>query len=120
MGHMCHHAILVTTCIYKLAAEAHAEASRIFGEGIGVTSLTEDTMNGYRSFCVVPDGSKEFWAASDTGDAKRAEFIAWCNRQRHSDGSTSLKWVEIQLGDDDGEETGIVASWSAPVAPEEP
>ena len=51
---------------------------------------------------IATDGSKEGWPESCTGDQQRDLFVQWCNDQRWSDGSSSLRWVEVQYGDDDG------------------
>jgi hypothetical protein len=58
-------------------------------------------INGYWSFAVFPDGSKEGWEASTEGDTGRAAFIAWLDAQRYSDGSSPFNWVEVQYGDDE-------------------
>lgn len=63
-----------------------------------VTAVTPEGLNGYRSFLIAPDGSKEFWSESDDGDE-------WCDRfvQYLSDRSLDVSWVEVQFGDDDGQ-----------------
>lgn len=99
MGYMRHHAIVVTGT-ERGVGPAYAEAVRAFG-GV-VSPLLPETINGYRSFLVPPDGSKERWAESDEGDARRAAFVAWLRVNRDCD------WVEIQYGDDE-HETKVVA-----------
>jgi hypothetical protein len=100
MGYMRHHAIIVTSYADKIDA-AHAKAVAIFDDM--VTPVVKSHTNGYGSFMVVPDGSKERWEASKIGDACRDEFVEWLNTQRYSDDSTSLKWAEVQYGDDEYE-----------------
>ena len=97
MGYMRHHAIVVSSCDDRLIEAAHKEAAAI---GLDVTNIVGPVVNGYRSFCVVPDGSKEGWSASDEGDANRAAFIEWCREQAFDDGSSLLEWVEVQFADD--------------------
>ena len=63
-------------------------------------------VNNYRSFAIVPDGSKEGWPESDEGDEGRDRFIEWLDTQRYDDGSPRQRWVEVQFGDDD-EETKV-------------
>lgn len=104
MGYMRHHAIVVTSWKDELIEAAHAKA---VGLGACVTEITPEVTNGYRSFLVAPDGSKEGWDASTAGDARRAELVAWLDEQRYSDGSTSIGWVEVQFDDDD-DDTHIV------------
>jgi hypothetical protein len=104
MGYMCHHAIIVTAGDYDKADHdlraAHAKAIEL---GCSVTPITEKVTNGYRSFLVAADGSKEGWPESDRGDSQRAELIAFMETTRYEDLSGPLDWVEVQYGDDDGE-----------------
>ena len=102
MGYMRHHAILVTTAIDALARAAHVKALSLFDATL-VSGVQESIVNGYHSFAIFPDGSKEGWQDSDAGDRNRAAFLAWADTQRYEDQSTSLDWVEVQYGDDDHE-----------------
>lgn len=105
MGYVRHHAIIVTG-VEPHIYEARATAEEIFrrmGSGefpddriAAVTEVTESTMNGYQSFMVAPDGSKEWWDHSDRGNEARAEFIKWLKE----DGG--MYWAEVQFADDDG------------------
>ncbi len=101
MGYMRHHAIVVTSCVERLAKAAHAKAIEL---ELTVTPLTSLDINAGRSFLVAPDGSKEGWSESDAGDAMRATFMSWLDTQRYEDGSSSLKWAEVQYGDEDGDD----------------
>lgn len=117
MGYMRHHTIVVTSWDDELAITAHAQAEEVFTETACVVSaLTPPATNGFRSFFVAPDGSKEGWTASNEGDEARSVFVEWMDSQRYSDGSTSLDWVEVQFGDDDGETVVISDSddWRRP------
>lgn len=99
MGYMRSHAIIVQDYGYgDWMEKAHAEAVRIFP---WVSPLSDYAVNGIRSFFVPPDGSKEGWAESDDGDARRAEFLAWLKGVKHNDGSSPLAWVEVQFADDE-------------------
>ena len=111
MGYMRHHTIVVTSWDEKILATAHAEAYRIFDAT--VSEIVLSPVNGYVSFFVAPDGSKEGWDSSDTGDAKRAEFIAWLRTQVYEDGSSSLTWFEAFYGDDDRECAVEHHNWDA-------
>lgn len=99
MGYMRHHAIVVTSWKTELLQAAHAKATEL---GCTVTNVTDEVVNGYQSFLVAPDGSKEGWGGSDLGDKQRAELVEWLDQQRYDDGSTSLKWALVQFGDEDG------------------
>ena len=94
MGYTRHHAIIVTAENKELITVAYKKAKSIFEY---VPKITPMAMNGVSSFFIPPDGSKEGWEESDRGDIRRAHFIEWL------DHSTSLKWAEVQYGDDKGE-----------------
>ena len=64
MGYMRHHAILVTSWDAKLLASAHAQAVKMFAY---VSPISPAFVNGYQSFFIPPDGSKEGWPESDAG-----------------------------------------------------
>jgi hypothetical protein len=98
MGYIRHHAIIVTSWKYALLEVARADALSRFGH---VSEVVGSPVNGYRSFFVAPDGSKEGWDESAKGDLQRAEFTAWLNAQRYEDGSSALGWVEVFYGDDE-------------------
>src|SRR5262245_1582447 len=108
MGYIRHHAIVVTGSYDSWPATAHAEARRVFGP-LDVSDLSVPLVNGYQTFCVWPDGSKEGWDESDAGNDKRGTFIGWLRAQAYEDGSSPLDWVEVQYGDDNLE-TKIISS----------
>jgi hypothetical protein len=98
MGYIRHHAIAVTTPISELIEAAHEKAKEIFGET--VSEIIRSHINGYYSFFVAPDGSKEGWHDSEEGDNNRDVFIEWVNGQAYEDGSNSLAYAEFYYGDD--------------------
>ncbi|HEV8716163.1 MAG TPA: hypothetical protein VGX03_25475 [Candidatus Binatia bacterium] len=100
MGYMQHHAIIVTSCINEKFSAAYKKAKELFPK---VSDPVPSGTNGYYSFFIPPDGSKEGWEASDAGDERRRIFRGWLNSQAYEDGSNSLKWVEVQYGDDEGD-----------------
>lgn len=102
MGYMRHHLLVVTTYSDDRIVSAHLTAE-VMCPSLPVSDVTTSPTNGYRSFVVWPDGSKEGWAESDNGDDERRAFIAWLNRQRFSDGSTPFSWALVQYGDEDGD-----------------
>lgn len=73
MGWIRHHGIVVTGSGERIES-AHAMALTIFPT---VSPLLPGRMNGYASFFVPPDGSKEGWKDSQDGDNERDRFIAW-------------------------------------------
>jgi hypothetical protein len=101
MGYMRHHGILVTSWHAQRLTEAHQQAVTLF-EGL-VSPVVEALTNGYRSFAILPDGSKEGWPESDGCDALRAEFVRYLESTRYADGSSDLDWVIVQFGDGERE-----------------
>jgi len=97
MGYMRHHAIIVTGWDKKCVKKAHDKAKEIFNEN--VTQITLVVINGYCSFLIPPDGSKEEWDESNEGDEKRQLFKLWLQNNH----DLYLDWVEIQYGDDEGQ-----------------
>jgi hypothetical protein len=135
MGYMRHHAILVSGWRDEYVQQARDMAVSIFStvgriETIHDTVLTTDltpdnsdrghlaplvsdivsgATNGYSSFSaffVAPDGSKEWWDTSDAGDRARERFVAWLE----SDDAPYLDWMEVQYGDEKGEQRILHAS----------
>ena len=98
MGYMRHHAIIVTSFDEDLINEVHARAKEIFP---AVSEIVPSGINGYASFFIPPDGSKEGWSESDAGNERRELFIEYLISFRYEDGSSPLDWVEVQYGDDD-------------------
>jgi hypothetical protein len=104
MGYMRHHAIVVTSWNNDEFDKVWAEVSALADErtfGHLVSPVVGPAVNGYRSFLVAPDGSKEGWDTSDEGDAFRDAVCALLDERRYNDGSTSIEYVEVQFGDDD-------------------
>lgn len=100
MGYMRHHAIIVSgNDGYgdETMQKAHAEAKNIFPH---VSEILPTPVNGYVSFFIPPDGSKEGWHDSHKGDARREMFIDFLKSLAYDDGSTSVKWVEVYFADD--------------------
>jgi hypothetical protein len=102
MGYMRLHAIVVSGIDFESASykreylkQAHEKAREIFGEQ--VSALTPVATNGFQSFLIPPDGSKEGWDESDDGDKRRALFKTFL-RETHN--ASGLDWVEVQFGDD--------------------
>ncbi len=103
MGYMRHHTIVVTGIHYewdeRLSIKAvHEKAKSIFK---WVSPLSPGLMNGFISFFVPPDGSKEGWSESDEGNAEREKFIQYLESIAYEDGSSPVDWVEVQFGDDE-------------------
>lgn len=98
MGYMRHHAIIVTCWDRDRLEVAQDKGIAVFGR-FGVSDIIESRVNGYCSFLVPPDGSKEGWEDSEHGDNKRAEFVQWLRTDPIGE---YFEWAEVMYGDDDG------------------
>jgi hypothetical protein len=98
MGYIRHNAIVVTSWDKALLDASLAKAKEL---GLDATEPGKTHVNGYRSFLICPDGSKEGWPESDDGDRARDAFVKWLYAQRHEDNSSSIEWVEVSYGSDD-------------------
>lgn len=98
MGYDRHHAIIVTSKDAEMLKAALDKADAL---GMTTTGIVPSPVNGWASFFVAPDGSKEGWDASDDGDAQRNNLVTWLDCQRWEDDSTRMDWVEVQYGDDE-------------------
>lgn len=114
MGYIRHHAIIVTSYSEKLITEVHGEAKKAFNNAYEdrsfiespeelVSPIVESITNGYYSFFIAPDGSKEGWEESDYGDMARKRVIDFIDSLAYEDGSNSVSYAELFYGDDEGE-----------------
>lgn len=95
MGYIRHHAIIVTGSEYSNAVgRAHAKATEL---GCLASPVDDHATNGFKSFTVFPDGSKEGWDGSREGDERRAALKEFMR----NDVSGDLDWVEVYFGGDD-------------------
>lgn len=101
MGYMRHHAVIVTSYSKEMLTDAHQEALRLFPDQ--VSPLVDSPINRYASFFVAPDGSKEGWPESERGNVKRDEFVGYLEGKKYEDNSSSIDYVEVFYGDDEGE-----------------
>ena len=110
MGYIKHNTIVVTSWQDEHIIKSREKAVEIFnkhfendihdkGEKL-ISQVVNGLVNGYCSFFIAPDGSKEGWDTSDNGDRAREEFIDWLN----NDEDNYCDYVEIVFGGDDGYE----------------
>lgn len=96
------HNVVVATCLY-----GESKKDKVIS---WIESLPEELRNLFvtnshvlandaTTIVLTPDGSKEFWPASDRGDTLRADFIAKLNEQAYSDNSNSWSWIEVSYGE---------------------
>jgi|SRR6478609_4114509 len=100
MGYIRHHAIVVTGSNSYNAKQGkgefdkvHTKAKKIFGNM--VSEIIASDVNGYLSFLIAPDGSKEGWPDSNEGDERRAQFVEYMKKNNPCD------YVEVMYGDDE-------------------
>ena len=114
MGYERHHAIIVTGVDTPAIEAAWQEARSLFEhyrpadwrEGdetaflCRVSDMVDSGLNGFDSFFIPPDGSKEGWQHSNDGDDARERFLVYLRQQAYENGSSELHWVCVQYGDD--------------------
>jgi hypothetical protein len=109
MGVIQHDAIIATTWdevvfskmktwIEQLEVELDADYNKRVPQELFLFS-GERQSNGYRTITMIPDGSKEGWAASDYGDKLRDMFVAQLAKDDYPDGSSNWSWVEVTFGE---------------------
>ena len=96
MGYIRHHAIAVTTFSEEYINSAHKKASEIFTIS-KVSEILPSGINGYYSFFIAPDGSKELWPTSIQADEQRAAFIDWIKYESDD----CVRYCEFFYGDDE-------------------
>lgn len=99
MGYIAHHAIVVTAG----SREVRIARKKALGLGLHCSGPVPSPVNGYVSFLIAPDGSKEGWGESAHGDDARAEWIAWTKTQDR----LYLHWALVRFGGDQPELTRV-------------
>lgn len=102
MGYMIHTAIIVTCGHDDVMTKAYATAVEVFGIN-GVTERISSGCNGYVSFLIPPDGSKEGWDDSRKSDRRRRRYMEWCQEMAYIDGSNTIEAIEVTYCGDSGE-----------------
>lgn len=100
MGTIQHHAIIITHYsregISKFRDKALAIASETWGEGGWarlISPILPSPYNGYYTFFVAPDGSKEGWGPSEAGNEMRHSILRAARR------AGMLEVVEVTYGE---------------------
>lgn len=97
MGYIKHNAFIVTGNSYPETNEkfkkTYDKAKELFGDL--VSEIIPALINGYQSFFVAPDGSKEGWDMSDEHDDKRKKLADYIDSLAYSDGSNGIKFVDV-------------------------
>lgn len=112
MGYMAHHAVLVHDW---QSGSGNPERVAAFREGLPeewaalVVGPINTVMNGAKVYAFLPDGSKEWWPASDEGDRLRDAFVAlfagtYADVAIVRFGGDEPDLAEVRMADDDGED----------------
>ena len=102
MGYMRHNAIVVTSWNEQHIKDARISAINIFGLGNQVSEILKSPVNGYLSFFICPDGSKEGWEDSKNGDKHRKFFLDEITKS-----GLYVEWVDVSYGGDDPDKACI-------------
>ena len=95
MGTINHNAIVVTGFSPRDNPTAFQNLrDSVAAVGLPTSAVVPAWLNGYHSFFVAPDGSKEYWDESDDGDDKRQVV-----RQILRESSAAHHWVEVSFGE---------------------
>lgn len=104
MGYIRHDAIVATSWNKKYLEPARAKAEQL---GLPVSELVESPTNGYCSFLIAPDGSKEGWEESASGDDARAAWKQWANDEWTAN-QLYVYWAHLSYAGDEFDDTKIV------------
>lgn len=97
MGYIRHNAMVVTGDSYPEAIQmfqlVYQKAKELFGDL--VSEIIKAKVNGYQSFFIGPDGSKEGWNESNEYDIKRKGLADYIDSLAYSDGSNCVNFVDV-------------------------
>ena len=99
MGVVNHNIIVATTWDTTVASRLDQWISDLDERWHGLFVRGTSTINGYKSFVLLPDGSKEGWQESDDGDALRFRLMNRLGEDDYEDGSSPWDWVAIGYGE---------------------
>jgi len=110
MGYMRHHALVITGSDYpeskKIIRKVHRMSKDRAIDYVGTSKIVSPLMysplNGYLSFFIAPDGSKEGWQESELGDSMRDSIIDFIDSFTYEDGSLCINYTEVFYGDEEG------------------
>ena len=114
MGYIKHDGITVTGWKDEHLKRARDKAVEL---GLIVTELQKEPgVNGYLSFLICPDGSKEGWEDSDEHENAREAWKDWVDEESSYQGLPTyawdtvmfINWIHVRYGGDDEEMAFIV------------
>ena len=95
-----HNIITITSFSEDDLNKAIIGADLVFSKGMITKPLMSPT-NGFYTFMIGPDGSKEGWPESDEGDAQRKQYLNWLREK-------NLMIHACHISFDDNPETGAL------------
>lgn len=99
MGYIRHHTIAITSWkkeeLEKLHIKINAIAPNI------ITNIYKSPLNGYHTFYLIPDGSKEGWEESEAYNEIRNRIKNIIKEMKYDDGSNCIRFCELYYGGDD-------------------
>jgi len=99
MGTMNHNAVIATTCSDDKAMAIDEWIANLTIEDRALFCTCGSWTNGYTTFILSPDGSKEGWDESKDGDTLRDRFVDRLFKDDYDDGSSPWDWVEVGFGE---------------------
>lgn len=102
MGYFCHHAIIISSSYPEDLLIARYRILDIPHLALPVSEILPVAMQGYVSFFVGPDGSKEGRETSSIGNMQRDRIVEILRSFEFADEWSPLEWAEIQYGDEAG------------------
>lgn len=99
MGVINHNAVIATTWSDDKADELQKWIDNLEETERSLIVRSGSWVNGYNSFAVMPDGSKESWDESDAGDNFRFRVMERLLLDNYDDGSSPWDWVEVGFGE---------------------
>jgi hypothetical protein len=97
MGTINHNAIIAVTCDSNLADNFQKWVNTLLQQDLIIKAGSWE--NGYQTFVVVPDGSKEGGLESNNGDTLRNKVIERLKKDNYEDGSSPWDWIEVGFGE---------------------
>lgn len=101
MSYVLHDAIIVTGYDLDVLTDLHKEVCKLTRLNVSpiLPSMVSTggwepprNVNGYHTFVVIPDGSKEGWDESSTGDRERDAIRRLLHQYPY------IEWVEVRYG----------------------
>lgn len=112
MGIIINQSIVVCSFSDKIIETAYNQAMQLF-EDVNVSNLSNKGINGIRSFCVFPCGSKYGWIQAENHEQKLKEFVKFLNAMAYDDGSSPVEFVLVEFSGEMGYSSKIICDQSS-------